>query len=107
MIEKFGIQSSIVIPSLVTVKHLYNNLINKPIIGSIIRDEPIRLSELLSKNIPLYPTLYDIDKYVPHFNADIGTLSPPLISRLVDISAVDILDRPSSVVKRYSAIKDN
>ena len=67
--------SSIVIPSLTTVKHLYNSQLNKPIIGSIIRANPNKFTQLLNSQTPIYPALYDLDKYIPHFNDNISKLT--------------------------------
>ena len=38
----------------------------------------------------MYPALYDIDKYIPYFNTDIKTLSPELISNIINTSSIDI-----------------
>jgi hypothetical protein len=38
----------------------------------------------------MYPTLYDIDKYVEHFNDDIKTLAQQSIEAILKASAVDI-----------------
>ena len=74
-LQKFKLQSSIVIPSLTTVKHLFASQFNKPIIGTKIKNNPAIISNLLKSNTPIYPTLYELDKYLPYFNTNISTLS--------------------------------
>ena len=45
---------------------------------------------MLEQKIPIYPALYDMDTFIPYFNVDIKTLSPEVISRVLETAAVDI-----------------
>ena len=47
----------------------------------------------------MYPELYDIEKFVPYFDAKLETLTPESITGIINASAVDIKCRTSEVVK--------
>ncbi len=55
----------------------------------------------------MYPTLYDMDRYLPYFNSNIKSLSQESINGIINTSAVDIKNRPSEVVQVYAQIKNN
>ena len=43
----------------------------------------------------MYPELYDVERFVPYFDAKIDTLTPESISGIVGACAVDIKGRTS------------
>ena len=101
IIEKFHIQPSIIAPSLITIQHLFSSQFNKPIIGAKIRNNITLIEKLINGNIPLYPTLYEIQTYLPYFNVDIKKLSQDTIVSIIEASAVYLQHGKSSVVERY------